>query len=268
MREAVLRVYLVNLMRHSERRARIAAMLASEGLEMVWRPGLDGARLRERRGPAAAAPGAFPSLRTVLSRFQIACLVSHRLAWRRFLKSSDTHALVIEDDVHFGEGFGDVVASERLRQAPFDIVRLESFAPRVLVDRRRGFPVGGRTIYPLISHNPGAGGYCLNRRAASELLTLTRAAPEEVDHVMFDVPRLKRLGMYRLRVGQMLPAIVIQDGQLSAERQAALLASYIAHRRGARTGHEPVTLGKLGRELARPVDKVRFKLFSVPSPFV
>ena len=235
---------------------------------MLWRPGLDGARLRERPGPAAGAPGAFPSHRTLLSRFEIACLVSHRMAWRRFLKSADTHALVIEDDVHFGDGFGEVVAGEQLRQAPFDIIRLESFAPRVLVDRRRGFPVGGRTVYPLLSHNPGAGGYCINRRAASELLKMTRAAPEEVDHVMFDVPRLKRLGMHRLRVGQMLPAIVIQDHRLSAERQAALLESYIANRRGARIGHEPVTLGKLGRELARPVNSVRFRLFSVSSSFV
>jgi glycosyl transferase family 25 len=268
MREAVLRVYLVNLQRHEARRARIAAMLAGEGLEMVWRPGLDGARLHERQGPAAATPGAFPSPRTLLSRFQIACLVSHRMAWRRFLQSADTHALVIEDDVHFGEGFGELVACERLREAPFDIVRLEAFTPRVLVDRRRGFSVGGRTVYPLLSHNPGAGGYCLNRRAATELLKLTRSAPEEVDHVMFDVPRLKRLGLHRLRVGQMLPAIMIQDGQLSAERQAALLASYIAHRRGARIGHEPVTLGKLGRELVRPVDRARFRLFSVSSPFL
>jgi len=263
-----LRVYLVNLQRHRERRERIAAMLADAGLEMVWRPGLDGARLRERRGPAVATPGAFPAPRTLLSRFQIACLVSHRMAWRRFLESADAHALVIEDDVHFGEGFGDVVASERLRQAPFDIVRLESFAPRVLVDRRRGFSVGGRTVYPLLSHNPGAGGYCLNRHAASELLKLTRSAPEEVDHIMFDVPRLKGLGMNRLRVGQMLPAIVIQDGRLSAERQLALLESYIGNRRGARIGHEPMTLGKLGRELARPVISVRSRLFSVASPFV
>jgi glycosyl transferase, family 25 len=263
-----LRVYLVNLQRHGERRERIATMLAEEGLEMVWRPGLDGARLRERRRPAARRPGAFPSHRRVLSRFEIACLVSHRMAWRRFLESDDTHALVIEDDVHFGEGFGEVVASDQLRQAPFDIIRLESFAPRVLVDRRHGFPVGERTVYPLLSHNPGAGGYCINRRAASELLKMTRAAPEEVDHVMFDVPRLKRLGMHRLRIGQMLPAIVIQDGRLSADRRAALLQSYIATRRGVRIGHEPVTLGKLGREFARPVSSVRFKLFGVSSSFV
>ena len=263
-----MRVYLVNLQRHGERRERIATMLAREGLEMVWRPGLDGARLRERPGPPAPTIGAFPSQRTRLSRFQIACLVSHRMAWRRFLKSADTHALVVEDDVHFGEGFGEVVASEQLRQAPFDLIRLEAFAPRVLVDRRRGFPVGGRTVYPLLSHNPGAGGYCINRRAAAELLKMTRSAPEEVDHVMFDVPRLQRLGMHRLRIGQMLPAIVIQDHLLNAERQAALLVSYIANRRGARIGHEPVTLGKLGREFARPLNSMRFRLFSVASSFV
>ena len=121
-----MKIYCINLDRFSERFTRLQSLLAGSGLDLIRISALDGKRLRERQAPAQPRPQALPAKGTMLTRFEIGAVLSHRKAWRAFLRTSDTHALFIEDDVYFGEHFARYLLSPAFENTKFDIINLET----------------------------------------------------------------------------------------------------------------------------------------------
>lgn len=253
-------VYLINLDRCPERAERIRGLLAPTGLALHRVRALDGRRLRERDRPARSRAGALPAERDVLSRFEIACILGHRSAWRRFLRSPALQAVILEDDVYLVEGFAAFLASPALSSAGFDILKLETYREDVVVDGRESCLVEGRRIAPLLSIHRGSAGYVVTRQAAQRLLALSAGAPWKMDHILFNSERVRRCGFEPFAIGQVVPALVIQrDRREGASEEDTFLASIIAAERGGKSGHERLTGGKILRELARPFRQLWFQ---------
>ena len=83
-----MKIYLINLDRHADRLAHMRAQLSGIGFERM--SAVDGSK----NPPTAQG----------LSRFELACIESHRIAWREFLSGPADEACFLEDDLHIRPG--------------------------------------------------------------------------------------------------------------------------------------------------------------------
>jgi glycosyl transferase family 25 len=239
--------YVINLDRHPERWDRMVAELAKHGLLPHRLRAFDGMRLRPDTRRLAPDGG------YAMSRFEIACVLSHRRAWRALVRSGAPAAMVFEDDIHVGQGIAALVTDPALLELGFDLLHLETFWGQVLVDRRQGGVVQGRRIDRLLTTHWGAAGYILTRSAAERLLRETRGAPLPADWLLFDEICFTEMGF---RVGQVLPAIVVQEQlRLGPARDRGALPSAIAEDRGRPLGRKIKRRGvrRILREVTRPI---------------
>ena len=201
-------VYVINLARSPERRAFMAQGLAKAGAAAQFVIAVDG---RARRIQRLASPG--------ISMAETALILSHRKAWRLLLAGDAAFAVVLEDDVHLGEGFAALLAADW--GAPsFDAVKLETMFDRVWI-ARRGAPIADRHLRRLGAEHLGTGGYLISREGARKMLAATRGLSEPIDQILFG---REAVFAGRVRVLQLTPAVVVQDRLLpdaSARREIA-----------------------------------------------
>jgi GR25 family glycosyltransferase involved in LPS biosynthesis len=185
-----MKVYVINLDRHLERLAHMREQLSDVGFERV--AAIDGAKN--------------PETSKGLTRFELACLESHRSAWRLFLKRSDEHACFLEDDVHLRPEFGALVDNVGWIPPDAHSVKLDTYLQEVKLGERR--PVsGGREVARLYTRHESSAAYILSRAGAERYLELTARPLLPADYSLF--PRSpRRVG---LRVYQLTPAIAVQD---------------------------------------------------------
>ncbi len=199
----------------------------------------------------------------MLTRFEIALVLSHRRAWRQFLRTGQARCVILEDDVHFGEEFAEFIRNSDLEKCDFDVIKLETFRRPLIVSQRDSYMIDGRRVARLLSTHMGSAGYTVTRRAAQRLLTLSAGVPLGMDSILFDFDRMSASGLEPLRIGQVIPAPIIQHDLLrDAQPEDLQLASLIGDKRGRRLGHGPATVGKIIREAARPFRRLWFKMRS------
>lgn len=238
-------VFLINLDRDTARLRRMAALLEPAGIAYRRIAAIDKTALHCHANPGPNAL-ALPSHET-------ACLLSHRKAWRAFLRTDADWCAILEDDAVLGNDFTALITDPALVAHSFDIIKLETGKGKITVDYRHGGPVRDRAIAELLSQHLGAAGYLLSRNAARRLMQLRIGEP--VDVILFDDrARPWRKG---LRIGQVIPGIVIQQQHLSAQADSPNPTQGIAplhwptrHHRG-----KPRGLAKLSREMRRPMEQ-------------
>ena len=151
-----------------------------------------------------------------LTRFELACLESHRTAWRKFLASADSLACFLEDDVHVQPGFAALLSEAKWPPKDAHAVKLDTYFQKVRLGERRSAS-GGREIARLYSRHESAAAYILSRDGAARYLELTESASQPADYAVFpNSPR--RLG---LNIYQLVPAIAIQDHLLKDGKRFA-----------------------------------------------
>ena len=104
-----MRIYLINLARRPDRLAAMTRGQTALGLALERVEAVDAAaaepdaldRWFEDGGPLGEIP-----------RGDKACLLSHRLAWEKFLASGDRHAVFLEDDVLLSRGAGALLTDD------------------------------------------------------------------------------------------------------------------------------------------------------------
>ena len=192
-------VYVLNLARSPERRAFMLDVCARAGVVAEFVAAIDGRACR--------------SVVTALSKAETALILSHRKAWRKLLAGRDDFAVVLEDDVHLGEGFSALIASDWAGLA-FDVIKLETMFHRILA-ARSGARLGDRTLHRLRSEHVGAAGYVISREGARKLLRSTRRLDEPVDQTIFGRRAIRR---GEIIAYQLVPAIVVQDNLRPAGR--------------------------------------------------
>jgi GR25 family glycosyltransferase involved in LPS biosynthesis len=220
-----MKVYVINLDRHPERLEHMREQLSGVPFERI--PAVDG---------AAAAPTT-----RGLSRFELACLTSHRMAWRQFLNTPHTHACFLEDDVHVRPDFAAFVQSEAWIPLDAHSVKLDTYLQSVKLGRRRT-TIAGREIARLYSRHESAAAYLLTRTGAMRYLEMSASAKTPADYCVF--PRNpRRLG---LRIYQLTPAVAIQDHLIDAAAGGNSFATAMAG-----SGSKRSVVEKLQREVIR-----------------
>jgi len=225
-----MNVYLINLDRNPDRLAHMRCQL--NGIKFERLSAVDGSS----EPPTAKG----------LTRFELACLESHRVAWRRFLASPSAHACFLEDDLHIWPGFAALVSSEEWAPADAHSIKLDTYLqPVELGDRRPA--TGGRELARLHSRHQSSAAYVLTREGAARYLELTAGAAAPADYALFpNHPR--RSG---LRIYQLIPAVAIQDHLLPPEEGGQSFATAMAGADGGAALGRASALKKLGRETAR-----------------
>ncbi len=202
-----MQIYLINLDRRPDRLKAMTARAAALGLGLVRVAAVDAAQAQgatldtwfAQGGPLGEVP-----------RGDKACLLSHRLAWERFMASGNSHAVFLEDDVLLSQAAGRLLADNSWIPADVAVVKLEHYGPRgqrVLLNGFRAV-AGTFRIGRMLSRHTGAAAYILSRGAAEFLLSQTRFALP-VDHLLFN-PNNSPL-VARLAPVQLLPAIARQE---------------------------------------------------------
>jgi glycosyl transferase, family 25 len=230
--ESAMKIYLINLDRHPERLAHMRKQLDDVAFERV--SAVDGSR----RSPTTKG----------LTRFELACLESHRTAWRRFLASAESLACFLEDDLHIQPGFAALLSGAKWPPKDAHAVKLDTYFQKVRLGERLSAS-GGREIARLYSRHESAAAYILSRDGAARYLELTESARQPADYAVFpNTPR--RLG---LSIYQLVPAIAIQDHLLmDGKRFATAMTKTDARAAAGRSS----LVGKLGRESARLAGQV------------
>jgi glycosyl transferase, family 25 len=196
-------VYCINLDRRPDRLEHMQAQSRVAGFTLLRMPAVDASNPAIR--DALATRGAGIDGRR-LGSGSLACFESHRACWRALVASNATHAIVLEDDVLLAPDFANLTRPGWV-PADADVVKLETWKARVHLAAGAPIPAGQRELRRLRSTHFGAAGYVIAYRTAERLLSLTEAAVDPVDDILFrsDLPVFPTLIAY-----QMTPAPVVQ----------------------------------------------------------
>ncbi len=226
-----MKVYLINLDRHPDRLAHMRDQLSALLFERI----------------AAVDGSSLPPTAKGLTRFELACLESHRVAWRRFLAGRETHACFLEDDLHIWPGFAALVESAAWIPADAHSIKLDTYLQAVELGDKRA-AINGRELARLHSRHQSSAAYILSREGAARYLELTARAALPADYALFP-NRPSRVG---LRIYQLCPAIAIQDHLLLPGEGGKTFATAMTGADGsAAPPRNASALRKLGRETAR-----------------
>ncbi len=230
-----MKIYLINLDRHPERLAHMRKQLNGVAFERI--SALDGSN--------------DPPTTKGLSRFELACLESHKLAWRQFLRGRHGCACFLEDDLHIWPGLAALVGNDTWMPSDAHSVKLDTYLQKVELGAKR-VAIGERRIARLYSRHHSSAAYILTREGAARYLDLTASASLPADYALFpNHPR--RLG---LRIYQLCPAIAIQDHLLEPNQGRQAFATTMAAADRLAKLRASSTLEKLGREGARLAGQV------------
>jgi glycosyl transferase, family 25 len=222
------KVYVINLDRHPDRLAHMREQLRGIRFERI----------------AAVDGNESPKTVEGLSRFELACLASHRSVWRLFLNGPDQHACVLEDDLHLWPGFAALVNNEGWIPTDAHSVKLDTYFQKVKLGKRQA-ALADRQVARLYTRHQSSAAYLLTRSGAERYLELTEPPTLPADYSLFPKnPRLLGLVIY-----QLAPAVAIQDHLHRAENGGQTFATAMGGGGAAQTGRSP--LGKLWREGAR-----------------
>ena len=119
-----------------------------------------------------------------LTRFELACLESHQIAWRQFLGGADEHACFLEDDLHIRPDFEALIGMTAWIPADAHSVKLDTYLQKVKLGEARAAP-GGREIARLYTRHESSAAYLLSRDGAKRYLELTANPIAPADYSLF-----------------------------------------------------------------------------------
>jgi glycosyl transferase, family 25 len=185
-----MKIYLINLDRDQARLAHMRNQLNGVGFERI--SAVDGSN--------------DPPTTKGLTRFELACLESHKTAWRQFLNGPEPYACFLEDDLHIWPGLASLTGSGSWIPPDAHSVKLDTYMQKVkLGDNRTA--IGGREVARLYSRHQSSAAYVLTREGAARYLDRMAKASLPADYALFP-NHSWRLGLH---VYQLCPAVAIQD---------------------------------------------------------
>jgi glycosyl transferase family 25 len=233
-----MKIYVINLDRHEQRLAHMRGAL--KGLDFVRIAAVEGADtvcfLHERDGDAPK----------YLSRFEKACLLSHRKALETFLAGADHYGCFFEDDVFVSRDFPEFVRDETWIPRDAHLIKIETLK-RPVVLGEAAIPCRNRSLTPLLSPHLGSAGYIFSRSGAQAFLARTANPVRTIDYAMFGAEAiLNTAGIY-----QVVPALCIQSRFAKTRPSFAEINSSIQFRR-----RKPL-VAKLKAEITRPFRQIK-----------
>lgn len=158
-----MNVFVINLDRCPERLEHMQRQLDRENLALNRIAAIDGRNLPDGEYDNwTKAPPDYPKL----NKPALACFLSHRLAWQRFLSSHETSAVILEDDVWLSEGAGEIM--NRLADFSYSeptLLKLEttSLVAKIRLERACTEVIGTSIkLHRLADAHTGTGAYFIN----------------------------------------------------------------------------------------------------------
>jgi glycosyl transferase family 25 len=179
-----MRVYVLNLVRATERRTRIERAAAAVGVKLDFIEAVDGRTLTDverglvdHRRRRRISP-------YLLSDNEIGCWLSHRRAMQALIASGESMAAILEDDVALMPAFPRILDALQEQGGPFDVVTLYRNFKRDAVFETCRPLVGRYALGRIAPMQTGAVGYVINRKAAEKFLAATPRFVHAVDKEM------------------------------------------------------------------------------------
>lgn len=206
----------------------------------------------------------------ILGVGDIACALSHQLAWQRFVDSKRPWAFFAEDDLSISaDAYGFLESSDWIPEDA-DVVKAETFMEPTSLSRKNNRQAFGRTLAPLKAQHLGTAGYFLSARTAARLVNYAKTICEPADQIIFGAD----LDVFRsLRIYQIDPACCIQIRFLDSVKDDADLTStrldtnaelggpiYLG---ALRRMKKPTGWAKVWRELSRPFVRAFVRLRNI-----
>jgi glycosyl transferase, family 25 len=240
-----MKAYYINLERAIERRRHMEAQAQKVRLDLVRVEAVDGRQLTQHDAiKFCPSKGRTHSLSLV----EVACFLSHRKAWENIVNGSDTHAIVLEDDLYLSPDFERFAGSCDWISNGCDVVKIETIMRPLLLGRPCIATRGGRNLWRMESENMGGGGYILSRESARILLENTQTFVDPVDCVLFHPASFAWdiLGVY-----QLVPALCVQ--QVRSKKQFLEQDAEVSYMDGNRGVAKRRGASKVLKELVRPI---------------
>jgi len=197
-----MRIFVINLDRKPMRWRRMAGLLQNVSFKRL--AAVDGNTID---GPEYNIPSC-PGSPAGLSRYNRACILSHRAAAQDFLAGTDRYCCVLEDDVFISPDFPRFINDETWIPPDCDLVKIETTRQEVRL-AAKSVPCLDREAVLLRSVHLGTAGYIISRRGAQILLGMTTEPGHSIDRILFEPA-----GLRKLRPVQLIPALCIQAGHL------------------------------------------------------
>jgi glycosyl transferase, family 25 len=206
-RVASLPIFMINLERSAERRARALAAFEAVGVSLILHNAIDGRASDLTKARRYARDTRIARYGADLYSNEIACYLSHLSVMERCLQDGIEGAVILEDDVTPTPRFAETV--DQLSRAPgtFEFVRLYGLRKR-RAERVCALAQGVDLVWP--THGLcGAQGYYLNAEAMQKILKFGGEITLPYD-VMLD--QHWRTG---LRIFATSPYVISEDKQVS-----------------------------------------------------
>lgn len=200
-------VFVLNLDRHTDRMARVAAELTQQGIHWTRFAAVDASACSDAELDGMVAPhGPIPRM----PRGARACTASHFQIYRTFLASDAAHALVLEDDCELSPRLAADLP-RIIAASPWGVTnmnRQNSRGPqkRLIVRKEAASEVGQYALHDLVGIHYGTAGYVIDRAAAALMLELYPLPDAPIDHLLFNPNISKLYGKTPIR--QVFPALV------------------------------------------------------------
>lgn len=246
-----MKCLVINLDRSQDRLSHITAEFARIGIAFERIAATDA---RDRSDLVLQPQHALYGVRH-LTGTEVACMQSHRACWSIIAKDDAPYGAVFEDDMVFSARAGALLADISWIPADADVIKLETFFRKTMIQRKRTAVGSGFFLSRLVWNHVGTGGYILSRQTARDLFEATALANAAADDVVFNpaFPMASGRTIY-----QLIPAICVQD-QFADDRFPSLLyeereASWDAS--GLNTKHRRPIAEKVWKETRRIIDWV------------
>ncbi|MEO0633920.1 MAG: glycosyltransferase family 25 protein [Pseudomonadota bacterium] len=200
---------VINLARASERRAHMQAELATAGITARFLPAFD---MKEHAPEKLLEHCTRTGPWGVFQPGNMACTISHELAWERFLETGAEFCVILEDDVYISPDIAAWLADLSWWPDDAHLVKIERWNGRdtkVLLERS-GPDHLGRSLRRLFSRHVGSAGYILNRDGARIMLA-HRPFRVSIDNHLFNrnaSPAARAVVTYQVN-----PALVTQGNE-------------------------------------------------------
>lgn len=213
----ILKIYVINLDRRLDRRARMDTIAATHGIEYQRIAAID-AKSEDFLKLAKDLQEDGPTGRT--SSNTRACTLSHFKAWQEFLRdpNSGDMALILEDDVILSPAF---LKALKILEANFlfgyGLIKIElggSMAKGAFLGQKLdiGGGFGLRRSHQILTD---AAAYIIHRNLAKRLVEFRQSISAPVDHFLF-YP-IRRRGFWGGPYGVLDPAVVVQDRSINSD---------------------------------------------------
>ncbi len=202
-----MRIFVINLARRPDRMEAMAAQLGRLGLAFER---FDAVDAKTCDPVALNAPFATRGAMAELTPGDKACTTSHMVLWRQIAAGSDSHAVILEDDVLLSDAATSFLKNAEWIPRGAGLIKIERYGNAdQLTLVGRGESAQDREVAPLLSRHPGSGGYIISREKAALLAAMTDKIAVPIDQLLFNP--IYSLVFRALSPWQLIPAILEQQ---------------------------------------------------------